>query len=79
MKFSDRVVEILSGCPKGLTSDEIAERLGITPRNISSQLGKLAAYGIIKRRWPQPVPNARRNAIYEVVSAKLSPEARASK
>ena len=35
--------------PNGLTSSEIAERLGATAGNISSRLSKLAAYGIIAK------------------------------
>jgi hypothetical protein len=44
-----------AGSPNGLTSNEIAERLGATAGNISSRLSKLAAYGIISktRRGPR--------------------------
>ena len=48
-KLSDRILEILRGCPYGLTAKEIAEHLGVPVGNISSRLSKLAAYGIIKR------------------------------
>src|SRR5262245_3893389 len=45
--FQERIIAILRGSPNGLTSNEIAERLGATAGNISSRLSKLAAYGII--------------------------------
>jgi DNA-binding Lrp family transcriptional regulator len=48
-ELPDRILEILRGCPHGLTAKEIAERLGTTTNNISSRLSKLAAYGIIKK------------------------------
>jgi transcriptional regulator len=43
--FQERIIAILQESPNGLTSNEIAERLGATAGNISSC--KLAAYGII--------------------------------
>ena len=45
--FQERIIAILQESPNGLTSNEIAERLGATAGNISSCLSKLAAYGII--------------------------------
>jgi len=45
--FQQRIIAILQGSPNGLTSNEIAQRLGATAGNISSRLSKLAAYGII--------------------------------
>src|SRR5215471_654328 len=45
--FQERIIAILRGSPNGLTSNEIAERLGATAKNVSSRLSKLAAYGII--------------------------------
>src|SRR5262249_777099 len=45
--FQERIIAILRGSPNGLTSNEIAQRLGATAGNISSRLSKLAAYGII--------------------------------
>ena len=45
--FQERIIAILRGSPHGLTSNEIAQRLGATAGNISSRLSKLAAYGII--------------------------------
>ena len=45
--FQGRIIALLQGSPNGLTSHEIAERIGATAGNISSRLSKLAAYGII--------------------------------
>src|SRR6476659_3495061 len=45
--FPNRIIHILRSCPNGLTSKDIAERLGTTRRDVSSRLSKLAAYGII--------------------------------
>ena len=60
--FPNRVIEILRSCPNGLTTKDIAERLGTTTVSLSSRLSKLAAYGILVRfvaRWPATVPEAR--------------------
>jgi len=43
--FQERIIAILQESPNGLTSNEIAERLGATAGNISSCLSKLAALG----------------------------------
>src|SRR5262252_4729483 len=55
--FQERIIAILQESPNGLTSNEIAERLGATAGNISSCLSKLAAYGIIGKNplppWPK--------------------------
>ena len=45
--FPTCIIELLRGCPHGLTSKEIAKLLGTSPVNLSSRLSKLAAYGII--------------------------------
>jgi DNA-binding IscR family transcriptional regulator len=45
--FPIRIIELLRGCPSGLTSKDIAKLLGTSPVNLSSRLSKLAAYGII--------------------------------
>jgi len=45
--FSDCIIEILRASPNGLTSNDIAARLGTRAGNLSSRLSKLAAYGII--------------------------------
>ncbi len=53
--FPNRIIQFLRGCPNGLTSKDIAERLGTTRRNLSSRLSKLAAYGILagfEAQWP---------------------------
>jgi DNA-binding transcriptional regulator GbsR (MarR family) len=42
--FQERIIAILHGSPNGLTSNEIAERLGATTKNLSS---RLSTYGII--------------------------------
>ena len=58
-QLTERILEILRGCPYGLTAKEVAERLGATAGNISSRLSKLAAYGIIiksRGRIAQDVP-----------------------
>ncbi|MEA2945084.1 MAG: hypothetical protein QOI40_414 [Alphaproteobacteria bacterium] len=47
--FSDCIIEMLRASPNGLTSKDIAERLGKTAANISSRLSKLAGYGIISK------------------------------
>ena len=47
--LTNRIIEVLGGCPNGLTSKELANRLGITRGDLSSPLSKLAAYGIIKK------------------------------
>jgi transcriptional regulator len=48
-QLSDRILEILRSCPRGLTAKEVAEQLGATSGNISSRLSKLAAYGVIEK------------------------------
>jgi hypothetical protein len=48
-QLSDRILEILRNCPRGLTAKELAEQLGATSGNISSRLSKLAAYGVIEK------------------------------
>src|SRR5262245_51852402 len=40
--FQERIIAILLESPNGLTSNEIAERLGATAKNVSSRLSKLA-------------------------------------
>src|SRR5262249_54148880 len=49
--FQKRIIALLQESPNGLTSNEIAERVGTTSGNISSRLSKLAAYGIIEARY----------------------------
>jgi len=47
--FQERIIAILRRSPNGLTSNEIAELVGLTANNTSSRLSKLAAYGIIDK------------------------------
>ena len=62
--FPNRIIHILRGCPNGLTSKDIAERLGATRRNLSSRLSKLAAYGIIDRVRGTVAEHGTKGAIY---------------
>ena len=45
--FPKYVIELLRAAPNGLTTKDIAERLGTTAGALSSRLSKLAAYGVI--------------------------------
>jgi DNA-binding transcriptional regulator GbsR (MarR family) len=67
-EFADRVVEILRCCRYGLTAQEVAERLGTTPRKISSGLSKLVAYGVVKRTMGRIAPDDAPRAIYGAIS-----------
>ena len=69
-ELADRILEILRGCPYGLTAKEVAERLGATAGNISSRLSKLAAYGVIKKTRGRIAHNVPTCTIY---SAPNSP------
>jgi predicted transcriptional regulator len=57
--------------PNGLTSKEIAERLGATAGNISSRLSKMAAYGIIGKAPYSRGGNVYRPLTYEQAAAWL--------
>ena len=74
-KLSDRILEILRGCPYGLTAKEIAERLGLTAGNISSRLSKLAAYGIIKKTRGRIAHNVSACTIYHAPTSAPSSKA----
>jgi DNA-binding Lrp family transcriptional regulator len=74
-KLSDRILEILRGCPYGLTAKEIAEHLGVPVGNISSRLSKLAAYGIIKRTRGRIAHNVSACAIYHAPTSVPSSKA----
>jgi DNA-binding Lrp family transcriptional regulator len=74
-EFLDRILEILRGCPYGLTAKEIAERLGVTPGNISSRLSKLAAYGIIKKTRGKTAHNVSACSIYHAPASVSSTKA----
>jgi DNA-binding Lrp family transcriptional regulator len=58
--FQERIIALLQGSPNGLSSQEIAERIGATAGNISSRLSKLAAYGIIGKVRYSHGPNVYR-------------------
>ena len=62
--FPSRIIHILRSYPNGLTSKDIAERLGTTRRNVSSRLSKLAAYGIIGRVRGTVAEHGTKGAIY---------------
>ena len=63
-KLTDRILEILLGCPYGLTAKEVAGQLDATAGNISSRLSKLAAYGIITKTRGRIAHGASPLAIY---------------
>ena len=69
--FQERIIAILQESPNGLTSNEIAERLGATAGNISSRLSKLAAYGIICKARYSRGGNVYRAVTYEQIGAWL--------
>jgi len=66
--FQERIIAILQESP-GLTSKEIAERLGATGGNLSSRLSKLAAYGIIGKARYSRGGNVYRALTYEQAAA----------
>ena len=70
--LTDRILEILQGCPYGLTANEVASRLGVAPSNISSRLSKLAAYGMVRKTHGRIAHDARRCAIYHAPTAARS-------
>jgi transcriptional regulator len=63
--FSEFIVEMLRASPNGLTSNEIAARLGTTAGNLSSRLSKLAAYGIIGKARRSLDGNSSRATVYQ--------------
>jgi DNA-binding Lrp family transcriptional regulator len=67
--FQEHIIAILKESPNGLTSNEIAKRLGATTGNISSRLSKLAAYGIIGKSRYNPGGNVYRALTYEQAAA----------
>jgi DNA-binding transcriptional regulator GbsR (MarR family) len=70
--FQERILTILQESPNGLTSNQIAERLGVTAGNISSRLSKLAAYGIIRKSCRGPKGNVYRPLTDEQPALKIS-------
>jgi transcriptional regulator len=71
-EFSDRIIEMLRTSPNGLTSNDIAARLGTTVGNLSSRLSKLAAYGIIGKARRPLGRNGSRAAVYQAPSDESS-------
>ena len=71
--FPTRIIEILRGCPSGLTSKDIAKLLGTSPVNLSSRLSKLAAYGIIGKIRGTSAVHGTNAAIYRVHVSRLRP------
>ena len=63
--FPERIIEMLRGSSNGLTSKDIAERPGTTAGNISSRLGKLAAYGVIGKARGTLVGHCSRGTVYQ--------------
>ena len=69
--FPNRIIHILRGCPNGLTSKDIAERLGTTRRNLSSRLSKLARMELLtgfEAQWPN---TAQREQFTEHLAMRL--------
>jgi DNA-binding Lrp family transcriptional regulator len=77
-QLTERILEILRGCPYGLTAKEVADRLGATAGNISSRLSKLAAYGIIRKTRGRIAHDAPACAIYNAPSPPQSATERPS-
>lgn len=73
-ELADHILDILRGCPYGLTAKEVAERLGLSAGNINSRLSKLAAYGIIKKTRGKIVHNVPACAIYNAATSAPSPK-----
>jgi hypothetical protein len=63
--FERCIIEMLHGCPNGLTAMEIGQRLGVTAGSISSRLSKMAAYGIIGRARAAPIGHGSRGNVYQ--------------
>lgn len=43
------ILHLLLAAPEGLTSVEVAAKLGASPRDVGGRLSKLAAYGEIEK------------------------------
>jgi predicted transcriptional regulator len=71
-KFQECIIEMLRSCPSGLTTREVAARLGEASGSISSKLSKLAAYGIIGK-GARTVGNGARGAVYHALSTEHRP------
>ena len=68
--FSSRIIEILRSYPDGLTTRDIAMRLGTTAGNVSSRLSKLAAYGVIDKVQGTMALHGTKGAVYRAPSAR---------
>ena len=66
-QFSDRIIEMLRASPNGLTSNDLAARLGTSAGNLSSRLSKLAAYGIVGKARRPPDRNGSRATVYQAL------------
>lgn len=55
----DDVLRVLRFAPQGMTTAEVAARLGSEPGTVSGRLSKLALYGQIDREYER-VDNSRR-------------------
>jgi len=71
-EFSHRIIDLLRASPNGLTSNDIAARLGKTAGNVSSRLSKLAAYGIIGRARRPLHSNGSKGTVYQAPSEKMA-------
>ncbi len=75
-EFSDRIIEMLRASPNGLTSNDLAARLGTSAGNLSSRLSKLAAYGLIGKARRPLDRNDSRATVYHALSSGSSPSVR---
>jgi hypothetical protein len=71
-KFPERIIDMLRAEPNGLTSKDIAERLGATAGNIGSRLSKLAAYGVIGKARAALLSDGSRATVYRALNLERS-------
>jgi DNA-binding MarR family transcriptional regulator len=67
--FKDRIIALLRNCPHGLTSTELAHKLGTTTGKVSSPLSKLAMYGVVQRSRSKSSPSSRIKYSIPIMSA----------
>ena len=77
-KFPERIIDMLRAEPDGLTSKDIAERLGTTAGSIGSRLSKLAAYGIIGKTRAALLSNGSRATVYRALNLEPQQSGRPS-
>ena len=65
--FPTRIIEILRSCPSGLSTKDIAVRLGTTVSNVSSRLSKLATYGVIGKVRGTLAIHGTKGAVYRAL------------